>query len=503
MKRRAFVILLALGIAAGIWPSGARGQVPEGDKGTSVSAVVRKNRAPVNKEILRVKLPEPQEFKLANGLTVLVLERHELPTVTMALWIETGALADPKDLPGLASFTADMLREGTTHRSSAQLAADVDDIGATLNTSADFGSSTSTVSASGLVDNLDKILDLMSDVVLNPIFPEEELEKYKTRQLADLEQQRSSPDFLSQEKFFQVLYRGFPAAVISPTPDSVKGVTVAELKRFHEQYYAPNNAILGVAGDVTLDQLKPLLEKYFGEWKNRPVTQPNLSVLPPPAPKKIYLVDRPESVQTNIVAGDYAVRRADPDYIPLYVMNRILGGGPTGRLFLNLREEKGYTYGAYSYFTGDIYRGPWIASTEVRNAVTDGSLHELMAEFKRIRTQRVPENELDDARRSIVASFALSLEQPTTLLRYAMTVKYYNLPEDYYNRYPEEVAKVTPEVVQRMAQKYVDLDHLQVVCVGDGSQIKSALEKYGPVEVYDTEGKREAEEAAAAGKSGR
>ena len=146
MKRRALIILLTLGIAAGVWLPGARAQEPGGGKGTSVSKVVRLNRAPVNKEILRVKLPEPEEVKLDNGLTVLVLERHELPTVSLELWIETGALADPKDLPGLASFTADMLREGTTHRSSAQLAADVDDIGATLSTSAEFGSSTSTVS---------------------------------------------------------------------------------------------------------------------------------------------------------------------------------------------------------------------------------------------------------------------------------------------------------------------------------------------------------------------
>ncbi|MBZ5514837.1 MAG: insulinase family protein [Acidobacteriia bacterium] len=503
MKPRALVIWLVVTVAAGVWLPGLRAQEPAGDKGTSVSAVERKNRAPVNKEILRVQLPEPKEIKLANGLAVLVLERHELPTVNLVLWVETGALADPKDLPGLATFTAEMLREGTTRRSSAQLAAEVDDTGATLSSSADFGSSVSTVAASGLVDSLGKIIDLMSDVVLNPTFPPEELEKYKKRQLAELEQERSEPDFLSRGRFFQVLYRDFPAAVISPTPESVKQVTTDQLKRFHEQYYVPNNALLGVAGDVTPEQLQPLLEKYIGGWKNRPVTQPNLSVLPPPAAKKIYLVNRPTSVQANIVAGDYAVRRADPDYIPLFVMNRILGGGATGRLFLNLREAKGYTYGAYSYFTADIYRGPWMASTEVRNAVTDGAMHELMAELQRIRSEPVPENELDDARRAIVANFALSLEQPATLLRYAMTVKYYGLPEDYYNRFPEEVAKVTPAVVQRVAQKYVDLDHLQVVCVGDGSQIKTALEKYGPVEVYDTEGKPVVEKATATGKSGR
>src|SRR5713226_10472621 len=220
------------------------------ERGGSVSRVVRLNRAPVNREVLKVRLPRPVETRLANGLAVLVLERHKLPMVTFSLWVKTGALADPKELPGLAHFTADMLREGTAHRSSAQLASDVDDLGATLGASADFGSSTSTVSASGLAENTDRILELMSDVVLNPTFPADELEKYKQRQLAELEQDRSSPQFLGSEKFHAVLYRGFPAAVVSATADSVKRVTPAELKEFHDRYYAPSNAILGVVGDV-------------------------------------------------------------------------------------------------------------------------------------------------------------------------------------------------------------------------------------------------------------
>ena len=195
-------------------------------------------------------------------------------------------------------------------------------------------------------------------------------------------------------------------------------------------------------------------------------------------------------MQTNILAGDFAVRRADPDYIPLTVMNRVLGGGPSARLFLNLREKHGYTYGAYSSFSSDIYPGVWWASTEVRNAVTDESLHELMEEFKRIRTEPVPESELDEARRSLVASFALSLERPATLLGFWMTVNYYRLPEDYWDRYPEEVAKVSPAVVRQAAKKYVDLDHLQFVCVGAGKQIKDILKKYGPLELYDADGKR-------------
>lgn len=464
----------------------------------SLSKVVRLNRAPVSKEILRVQLPRPVETKLANGLTVLVVEQHKLPTVAFSLWVKTGALADPKDLPGLAHFAAGMLREGTTHRSSAQLASDVDDLGATLEASADFGSSTSTVSASGLVENADRMLELMSDVVLNPTFPEDELEKFKQRQLAELEQQRSSPQFLGGEKFHQVLYREFPAAVVSATSESVKRVTPGELKEFHDRYYAPSNAILGVVGDVKPDEIIAVIKKHFGEWKTRASSSPSLAALPPAAPAALYLVNRPNSVQTNIVMGDYSVRRTDPDFIPLTVTNRVLGGGPSARLFLNLREEHGYTYGAYSFFTSDIYRGAWQAQAEVRNKVTDGSLREFMNEFKRIREAKVPDDELDDARRSIIARFALSLEQPSTLLNFSMTARYYGLPRDYWDRYPEQVAKVSPDIVEATAKKYVDLDHLQIVCVGDGQQpgndqgtpIKEVLKRYGKLEVYDADGKR-------------
>jgi predicted Zn-dependent peptidase len=467
---------------------GAQG--PGGEKGTAVSEVQRLNRAPVNKEILRVKLPHPRETKLANGLTVLVLEQHKLPTVAFSLWLKTGALADPKDLPGLAKATAEMLREGTTHRTSAQLAADVDSIGGSLMASAEFGAETSTVNASGLSESTERLLELMSDVVLNSTFPPDEFAKYQKRQLAQVEQMRSRPGFLAQERFQKVLYGEFAASVVSATPDSLKAMTTAQLKDFHDRYYVPNNALLGVVGDVQFDQVVSLIQKAFGDWKSHPVTPPDLGKISPPAPTKITLVDRPDSVQTNILAGDFAVRRADPDYIPLTVMNRVLGGGPSARLFLNLREKHGYTYGAYSYFNSDIYPGAWRANTEVRNAVTDGSLHELMEELKRIRTEPVPESELDEARHAIVASFALSLEQPSTLLSFYMTANYFRLPPDYWDRYPEEVAKVGPQAVQQMAKKYVDAEHLQFVCVGDGKQIKDTLKKYGPVEVYDADGKR-------------
>jgi predicted Zn-dependent peptidase len=489
MKRVALIVFVAF-CSLDLTGTTTRAQGPGGEKGIATSEVQRLNRAPVSKEVLRVKLPRPRETTLGNGLTVLVLEQHKLPTVAFTLWVKTGALADPKDLPGLAQATAEMLREGTTHRTSAQLAADVDGLGASLMASAEFGADTSTVSASGLSESTERLLELMSDVVLNPAFPPDEFAKYQKRQLAQVEQMRARPGFLVHERFHKVLYGDFAASVVSATPESLKAMSTGQLKDFHDRYYVPNNALLGVVGDVRFDQVVSLIQKSFGDWKSHPVASPDLGTISPPAPTKITLVDRPNSVQTNILAGDFAVRRADPDFIPLTVMNRVLGGGPSARLFLNLREKHGFTYGAYSSFSSDIYPGAWRANTEVRNAVTDGSLHELMEEFKRIRTEPVPEPELDEARRSIVASFALSLEQPATLLNFWMTANYFRLPQDYWDRYPEEVAKVSPEVVEQAAKKYVDLDHLQLVCVGDGKQIEDILKKYGPVEVYDADGKR-------------
>jgi predicted Zn-dependent peptidase len=489
MKRIALILFVTFCLLD-LTGTTARAQGPGSEKGTAVSEVQRLNRAPVSKEVLRVKLPRPRETKLANGLTVLVLEQHKLPTVAFTLWVKTGALADPKDMPGLAKATAEMLREGTAHRTSAQLAADVDGLGASLMATAEFGAGTSMVSASGLSESAERLLELMSDVVLNPTFPADEFAKYQRRQLAQVEQMRSRPGFLAQERLHKVLYGDFAAAVVSATPESLKAMTPAQLKDFHDRYYVSNNALLGVVGDVQFDQVVALVNKYLGGWQSHPVAAPDLGKISPPAPTKITLVDRPDSVQTNILAGNFAVRRADPDFIPLTVMNRILGGGASARLFLNLREKHGYTYGAYSSFSSDIYPGVWRANTEVRNAVTDGSLHEMMEEFKRIRTELVPESELDEARHAIIASFALSLEQPPTLLNFWMTANYFRLPPDYWDRYPEQVAKVSPQFVQQTAKKYIDLDHLQFVCVGDGKQIKDTLKKYGPVEVYNADGKR-------------
>jgi len=204
---------------------------------------------------------------------------------------------------------------------------------------------------------------------------------------------------------------------------------------------------------------------------------------------KLVLIDRPGSVQTVLQLGSLGIERTSPDYFSVLLADKVFGGGPTGRLFLNLREDKGYTYGAYSGFSGSKYRGTWTSSADVRTEVTEGALKEFMYELDRLRSQKVSPEELENAKRSIIGSFALSLEQPQALIQNIITQKLYNLPADYWDTYPQKVSAITADDVQRVAQKYLSKDHVQVVAVGDASKARDILAAYGKVEVFDAEGK--------------
>jgi len=241
-----------------------------------VSKVERLNRAPVNKEILRVQLPKPTIVKLKNGLTLVLLEDHKLPTVDFSMSIRPGQLGDPADLPGLASFTAGMLREGTTRRTSAQIAEEVDTLGASLNAGSGFGSSSTSVSASGLINNAAAILDLMSDIVLHPSFATSELAQYKQRQQSALDQSFSNPGFLAQRTFRRILYVDAPFSVTSTTKEAIDKITPDDLKRFHDQHYKPGNALFGVTGDFKTEDMRALIEKYFGDWSGAAEAPPGL-----------------------------------------------------------------------------------------------------------------------------------------------------------------------------------------------------------------------------------
>jgi predicted Zn-dependent peptidase len=457
---------------------------------TSPSKVERKNKAPISRDVLRVKLPRPIGAKLQNGLRVLILEDHRTPAVFVQLHIGgAGALFEPPNMTGLANATAQMLREGTQSRTSVQIAEEIDRLGASLGAAGSFGSSQVVLNASGLSNNFDSWFALAVDVLLNPSFPKDELEKLKQRLRAQLRQQRSAANFLVNERFSHAVYGDHPAAIVSPTSESLDALTQAALMKWHRERYAPQNALLAIAGDVRAEELIPQLEKWFAGWEMIDVKRPRPANPVPATARRVYLVHRPNSVQTTVALGNIAIDRRSPDYIPMVVMNHILGGGVSGRLFLNLREEKGYTYGVYSDFSALRYPGPWRAGGSMRTEVTAGALVEFLKEINRIRDQTVPSAELEDSKRAIAARFALSLEQPTAILGLAVSRIQYRLPEDYWDTYPTKIMAVTAEDVQRVARKYLDPEAMQLVAVGDGVKIHSVLESYGPLEVYDSSGK--------------
>src|SRR5262245_34445482 len=487
MNRRKFFPFVLVTLLLGLVGSA----VAQEDHSADTSKVERKNRAPVSKDVLKATLPRATETTLSNGVVVLIMENHRLPLISIQYNISgAGPLFDPSNTPGLANIAAMMLREGTKTKTSVEIAEQSAQLGAEISASAAFGSSSTLINASGLSDNFDQWLALTNDVLLNANFPADELNRLKQRLKAQLRQQRANPNFLANERFSKAVYGSFPASVVSATNESIDAITAEMLAKWHQDRFKPQNTILGITGDVRASELVPKLEKALAAWKRTDMKE----VLPanprPVGAKKVLLVDRPGSVQTTVLLGNIAIDRRDPDYIALTVLNRILGGGPAARLFLNLREEKGYTYGVYSSFTALKYPGPWRAGGDVRTDVTQGAMTEFFNEFERIRNQKVPATELEEAKRAIVAGFALSLEKPTELLGYAITRQIYGFPLDYWDTYPVKVMAITAEDVERVARKYIDLENLQIVAVGDVSKIKPVLEKYGPVEVYDMEGKR-------------
>jgi zinc protease len=490
MKKRSNVIVALMLIVLVSSLAMGQGGTPAGQGTQSTKGAVIKGKAPVNKNVLKVKLPRAEEASLKNGLRVLLLPSNKIPTFNMQLVVLSGGLSDKADYRGLASVTATLLREGTTKRASKDIAEQVDALGATLTANSGLSSMTSVVNTSGLVENFDQTLDLFADVIRNPTFPQTEIDKYKTRILAQLQFQRSIPQFLAAEQFNKAIYgTSHPASLVALPAESIKKLSSKDLAEFHSTYYRPNNAIIAIVGDVTMKEIMPKLEKAFGDWQKGDIPVTNIPPAPAQSDSKIYLIDRPGSVQTVLQLGTLGIERTSPDYFAVLLADKVFGGGPSGRLFLNLREDKGYTYGAYSSFGGSKFRGVWGASSEVRTDVTEGAMKEFMYELNRLRDTPVGEEELDNAKRAIVGGFALSLEQPQSLLQNTITQKLYNLPADYWDTYPQKVSAITAADVQKAAQKYLDMGRLQVVAVGDAAKAREILAKYGKVELYDADGK--------------
>jgi zinc protease len=457
---------------------------------TPSKAVVMKGKAPVSKEVLKISLPAPVEADLPNGAHLMVLEDRRAPQVTVQIYIPgAGGYFDPAGFSGLAGFTASQMREGTKQWTTTQLNEELETLAATVTVSAGISSPEAVMTVSSLPEHLDRVLGIAADVLLNPTFPEEEFARYKERTRAGLLQQRSSPDFLAAELSNKVMYGDHPASRTSVTVEALDKATRADLVAFHQATYVPDHAAIAISGDISMAEARRMVDAKFGGWKKANTPVPEAKDPPAPGPSQVHFVARPNSVQTNLIVTAPGVSRTSRDYDVLTVMNQIIGGGPTGRLFIILREEKGYTYGAYSNVNAGLYRGTWTAATNVRTDVSDPALRDLMAEIARMRDERVSPEDFEAAKRNMISSFALGLESPTQVLSYHVTRWRYKLPVNYWDTQPQRIMAVTAEQVQAAAKQYLDPSKLQVVAVGDGSKVADVMAKYGMVVKYDTEGK--------------
>ena len=329
-------LLTAAGILVGT-PLRAQGPPPQ----TAAGAVVFKGRAPVSDTLLEVKLPRPQEADLPNGLHVMVLEDRRAPQVSIQLSMRgAGGYYDPADHAGLAQFTAANLREGTVTRSSTAIAEQLDRLSGTLTVSTVMSSEDATIAASSLTEHVDVVLDLLADVLLNPTFPEQEFARYKAQTRAQLTQQRAQANFLAIERFSVVLAGDHPDGRISPTLAALEKTTRGDLVAFHRARYVPDHAVMAISGDISMADAMTRIQARLAKWQKTGAPTPTVADPAPLTKSGIFLVERPSSVQTNLLVGVQAIRRTDPDFFALTVLNKVIGGGPTGRLFRHLREER-------------------------------------------------------------------------------------------------------------------------------------------------------------------
>jgi zinc protease len=333
------------------------------------------------------------------------------------------------------------------------------------------------------------ILDLIAEVVFKPTFPEDELDLYRRNTIENLKYQRSQPNFLANEQTSRILYGSHPYAVISPKAADVEKLNRDDLVKLHKARLLPNNAILVVVGNVARDELLGKLEGHFGDWSKGELPLADDPTQPVRSERTITIVDRPGSAQSNIVLANLGVKRTHPDYFPLLVMNQVLGAGASSRVFMNLREEKGYTYGAYTRMDMKRLAGDIEATAEVRTSVTGDSLKEFFYELNRIRDERVPDEELNDAKNYLTGVFPLRAETQEGMTGLILNQQIYGLPADYLQSYRDNVTAVTAEDVQRAAREHIHPDTLAIVIVGDAGDVLPQIREFASeIEIFDTEG---------------
>jgi len=435
----------------------------------------------------KLSLPPIEKTKLSNGLEVWMVRQSELPIVSLNLVLKSGGTNEPEDKTGLANMTASLLDDGTETRSAVDISNKLQSIGASLNASSGWDSTN--VSLQTLTKNLDEALAVYADVVTNPSFPEKELESLRGRSIVGLKQQKANPGAIANVVYSKILYGDHPYGRDN-TEKTLRAIKREDLVRFYESTYIPNNGVLIVVGDVDKTSLTAKLEKAFGGWKSGTALNGQLPATRSLEKTGIYLVDRPNSAQSVISIGQIGVDRSNPDYFPIVVMNSILGSGITSRISMNLREDKGYTYGAGSSWVYRKSAGPFRAGGDIQTAVTKEAVTEFMKELNGIRGGNpITEKELDYNKQSLIRRYPAAFETVGAISAQLANLVVYGLPESYFNDYIFNINAVTIDDVNRVAKKYLDPSRMAIVVVGDRKTIEPGLKELGyDINILDTEG---------------
>ncbi|MEO8383382.1 MAG: pitrilysin family protein, partial [Acidobacteriota bacterium] len=455
---------------------------------TSESSTLDRSIAPEPTAPRPYQFPRITRATLDNGLRVLVSENRNAPLVSLRGLVRSGADHDTVLSAGLASITADLLDEGAASRDAIRLAEDVGLLGGSLGTGADWDASY--VSLDVLARNAEPALEMFSDVTARATLPADGLERVRAERLNEILQQRNEPGSIAGKRFAAVLYgTGMYGNSVSGNADSVARIGIEDVQRYYTQHYIPNNSSVVVSGDIDPANAIELVKRTLGDWKaGAGVPRPQL------APRRvessrIYVIDRPQAVQSEIRVGHLGVPRSCEDYFPLSVMNALLGGVFNSRINLNLREKHGYTYGARSQFAFRRSAGPFVVAAPVRNEVTLESVTEMLSELRRIRTGDVETQELDDVKNYLIGVFPASVQTGSDIAGRLVDMELYDLPEDYFDHYRENIAAVSKEDVERMATKYLDPDRVIIVVVGNAAEIREPLGTLGmPVHEMDIDG---------------
>jgi len=435
-------------------------------------AQIDRSKMPESGPAPEINLQEPQSFSLNNGLKVMVVENNKLPRVSIQLRIDNPPVAEG-DKAGVSSLTASLLGNGSKSIPKDEFNEEIDFLGARLN----FGSQSAF--ASSLSKYFPRILELMADAAINPNFTQEEFEKEKAKLITGLKSQEKDVSAIAGRVQYALAYGKIHPYGEFTTEETVNNVSLGDVMQFYQEYFVPANAYLVVIGDVTIENVQELATEYFTPWTK--AVPPSLSYSRPSDAlfTQINFVDMPNAVQSEVsVQSLVDLKMKDDDYLDALLANRILGGGSQARLFMNLREDKGYTYGSYSSIGNDKYApAVFQASASVRNAVTDSAMVEILKEVDKIIKNPVTDEELKDAKAKYVGSFVLALERPETIARYALNIETEGLARDFYKTYLERLNAVNKEDVQKAAQKYFSLEKTRVVVVGKGSDVVENLEK--------------------------